>query len=206
MALIDFGWCGLEAAITSFVRDMPKVELHVHLEGSIEAETLLALAERNKISLPYATADAVRQAYKFRSFSEFARALLTAVGCIRALEDFSFLVQHLGAAMHRQNIGYAEVTWTPQLYGHLGYTPDEILAALNDGRSEVRRSWGVEIRWIPDLVRSYPQPALKVQSWAVSDSARDGGVVALGLGGPETAVVPPEIRAVSYTHLRAHET
>lgn len=184
----------MDPALACFLRDIPKVELHIHLEGSVQAETLLALAERNGIKLPYTTADDIRRIYKFRSFQEFAKALLLVVGCVRKLDDFSFLVRRLGEDLHRQNIRYAEVTWTPQLHAHLGFRVEDILAALNDGRAEVQQTHGLVIRWITDLVRSYPRPALRVQAWAVSAEARDGGVVALGLGGPETETVAPEIQ------------
>lgn len=184
----------MNSALASFIRDMPKVELHVHLEGAVKAETLLALAERNQIALPFNTADDIRRSYRFRSFQDFAKALLMVIGCVRKPEDLSFLVRRLGEDLHRQNIRYAEVTWTPQLHAHLGCPAAETLAALNEGRHEVEKRHNLTIRWIPDLVRSYPGPALKVQAWAASAEARARGVVALGLGGPETETIPPQIQ------------
>ncbi|MEQ8354591.1 MAG: adenosine deaminase [Kiloniellaceae bacterium] len=173
---------------------MPKVELHVHLEGSADVDTLLELAAGNRIDLPRDRIEEARRPRSYASFDHFAKAFLMTVHCIRRLDDFALLVHRHGAAMHRQNIRYAEVTWTPQLYGHLRLPLDDILEALNAGRSRARRDWGVEMRWIPDLVRSFPGPALRVQAWAASNRARDGGVVALGLGGPEAEGLHPDIR------------
>jgi aminodeoxyfutalosine deaminase len=61
---------------------------------------------------------------------------------------------------------------------------------MNEGRNQAREEFGVEMRWIPDLVRSVPGPASKIVSWAISENARSGGVVALGLGGPEKKYPP----------------
>jgi aminodeoxyfutalosine deaminase len=172
---------------------MPKAELHVHLEGSVEVETLLRVAAQNRLDLPRETIEGARRAEGYSSFDLFARALLMTVRSVRSLDDFAFLAYRHGAAMQKQNIRYAEVTWTPQLYGHLRLPAGAILDALNAGRGKARDEWGVEMRWIPDLVRSFPGPALEVQAWAVSPEARDGGVVALGLGGPEQEALAPEI-------------
>lgn len=75
------------------------------------------------------------------------------------------------------------MTWTPQFYLNRGFSLDDILGAMNEARREVKVRSGIELRWIPDLVRSYPAPALAVAKWAASRKA--SGVVALGLGGPE---------------------
>ncbi|MGD1879900.1 MAG: adenosine deaminase [Kiloniellaceae bacterium] len=184
----------MDARTSDFIALMPKVELHVHLEGSAEVDTLLELAAGNGIALSRQQGEAVRRPGADDSFDQFARAFLMTVHCLRRLDDFAVLAYRHGAAMQRQNIRYAEITWTPQLYGHLRLPPGAILDALNAGRAKARDAWGVEMRWIPDLVRSYPGPALKVQAWASSRQARDGGGVALGLGGPEAEVLAPEIR------------
>ncbi len=184
----------MDPAVSDFIDRMPKVELHVHLEGAAEVDTLAALAAGNRIDLPRDKIAAARRPGGYASFDRFARALLMTVHCLRRPEDFELLAFHHGRAMQRRNIRYAEITWTPQLYGHLRLPADAMLDALNAGRAQAAEAWGVEMRWIPDLVRSYPGPALQVQAWACSARARDGGVVALGLGGPESEGLAPEIR------------
>jgi adenosine deaminase len=178
-------------SLADYIRAMPKAEVHVHMEGSVQPETLLELAERNGIELPCATVEEVRALFNFRDFNHFAETLLMTVRCLRRPEDFSVVIHRLGAELIRQNIRYAEVTWTPQFYLRLGLPLGVLLEALNDGRRRARQEWGVEMRWIPDLVRSVPQPMNHVQRWASSEEAMMGGVVALGLGGPE-AGHPPE--------------
>ena len=172
-------------SLTDHIQAMPKAELHLHLEGAVAPETLLTLAENNRLRLPFATVEEVRKQYVYRDFAQFAGTLLLAVKCLRREEDFAFIVERLGAELARQNIRYAEVTWTPQFYLGRPYPLSAVLAALNAGRKRARDAWGVEIRWIPDLVRSVPGPMDAIAHWVSSDEAIAGGVVALGLGGPE---------------------
>ena len=67
---------------------------------------------------------------------------------------------------------------------------------MNMARRDLQKRTGIILRWIPDLVRSYPRPAAKVAQWAASSKARDGGVVALGLGGPEAGFPASNFRKV----------
>lgn len=174
-----------EDSVARYIAALPKAELHLHLEGSIEPETLLALAERNRISLPWRTREAIASLYRFENFDAFKRTLLLGVHCLRTPDDFAFVVHRLAAALARQNVCYAEVFWTPQFYFHLGHSSDDLLDALNAGRARAKAEFGLDLRWIPDIVRSVPAPSMKVASWAASERARLNGVVALGLGGPE---------------------
>ena len=171
--------------ITEHLARLPKAELHLHMEGAIQPETLLLLAERNRIRLPFTSPEQLAPLLNYREFKDFIRVFLMFVACLRRPEDFAEIIYRLGTEMHRQNIRYAEVTWTPQLYLGLGLPLQVILDALNAGRRRARHEWDVEMRWIPDLVRSVPGPMAQVLAWLCSEAARDGGVVALGLGGPE---------------------
>ncbi len=184
-------------ALADYVRAMPKVELHVHLEGTVRPTTLFDLTRKYGISLPVATADDLQEWYTFRDFEHFAEIFVTICRCLREAEDFTRIVYEYGEDMARQNIRYAEVTWTP--YTHIGDTVfwpqlswEELLSAINAGREQARREWGVEMRWIPDIARLFPDTSAPVVEWLTSPSGLAGGVVALGLGGPEVGY-PPEL-------------
>ncbi|MEA3337279.1 MAG: adenosine deaminase [Chloroflexota bacterium] len=174
-----------------FIQDMPKVELHIHLEGAIEPATLLLLADRNHVALPGDTIDALRTWYQFSDFSHFIDVYLTIQRCLRSADDFSLIAYELGADMARQNIWYREATVTP--YSHLwqnkGTAAEDIIDGLEDGRRRARRDFDVEIRWIMDIPRNLPPPAAERTAQLAIDWANQG-VVALGLGGNE-ATSPP---------------
>jgi aminodeoxyfutalosine deaminase len=168
------------------LRLMPKAEFHVHMEGAIAPSLLLRLAERNKLRLPFSDPGQYSRMCGFGGFRDFARIFMLSVHCLRTPEDFFDVVAHMGREMARQNIRYAEVTWTPQLYLSRSVPLDGILGAMNEARRRIKSEWGVEIRWIADLLRSHPGPALSIVNWACGSAARAGGVVAVGLGGPES--------------------
>lgn len=174
------------AALRAHLKALPKAELHLHMEGALSPRTLLRLADRNKLRLPFSTPEQFQAHYRYRSFRDFANMLLLGVNCLRRPEDFYDAIVDLSAALHEQNVRYAEVTWTPQFYLNRGFPLDVILEAMDQASLRAKGTSGLQLRWIPDLVRSYPGPADQVTRWASSPGARAKGVVALGLGGPES--------------------
>lgn len=173
-------------SLHTFIQQMPKAELHIHLEGAIEPATLLRLAERNGVTLPAHSPEGLRTWYQFSGFPHFVEVYLKIQSCLRSADDFATIAYELGADMARQNILYREATVTP--YTHLvqdkGLRADDIIDGLEDGRQRARRDFGVEMRWILDIHRNLAPPVAEVTTQLVLDWA-DRGVVALGLGGNE---------------------
>lgn len=187
--------------LSEFIREMPKVELHVHLEGSIQPATLLTLAERNGFPLPASDQESLEEFYRFTDFDHFIQTYVTISRCLRTVDDFRLIAYEFGAEMARQKIRYAEVTFSP--YTHVtntGLPFAEIVAALDDGRRCSQADFGVEFQWVFDIVRDDPSSQHTVVRWAAS--ALDQGVVALGLGGTERGY-PPEWFAESFAEARA---
>jgi adenosine deaminase len=103
--------------------------------------------------------------------------------------------------MARQNIRYAEVTFTPETnVAGSGLPFDEILAGLNEGRARARDEFGVEFQWVLDIVRNDPETRHQVAAWAIS--GMDRGVVGFGLGGAERDY-PPELFVDAFEIARA---
>jgi adenosine deaminase len=183
-----------------FVHEMPKVELHVHLEGSIQPATLLALAERNGVVLPASSVEGLKEFYRFTDFEHFLRVYFTISNCLRTADDFCLIAYEFGAEMARQNIRYAEVTFTPYTNAtNTGLPFEEILAALNQGRNQAEQEFDVQFRWVLDIVRNDPGSRHQVATWAAS--AAGGGVVGFGLGGSEKDH-PPEWFSDAYAVAR----
>lgn len=168
-----------------FVASLPKVELHLHLEGALPPDFVLGLARRNRISLPFKDITAFLETPAYADFRAFANRLLFNAHCLQTPQDFEDAVFVMGEGLRRSRVRYAEVMWTPQLYLNRPIGLDEILAALDRGRARVSEAFGIELRWIIDLVRSFPGPAPQIAQWACRSHTRGLGVVALGLGGPE---------------------
>lgn len=185
----------ISAAVRRYLAAMPKAELHLHLEGSIDPVTIRDLAAANRLHPPWPTPAHMRAAWEFGDFDSFKEVLLAGVRCLRRPEDFTLVVRRLGERLAADNIRYAEVYWTPQFYTAHIAPADALLAALNDGRAAVHERHGIELRWIPDIVRSFPAAADRVADWAAGTRAREGRVVALGLAGAETAQPAERFRA-----------
>ncbi|MBN1679066.1 MAG: adenosine deaminase [Anaerolineae bacterium] len=179
-------------SLADYIRVMPKAELHVHLEGAVQPETLLALAEKNGVHLPASDVAGLRDWYTFRDFDHFIQIYGTICSCLQMPDDFVRITYEFGRIMAEQNIRYAEVTWTPAAHVTNGLPWEVLLASINAGCQQAHAEWGVQMRWIPDIARSSPETAKSVAEWVTSPEARDGGVVALGLGGPEVGF-PPEL-------------
>lgn len=187
-------------SLHAFIHQMPKVELHIHLEGSIRPATLLTLAERNRVPLPARDLEALRSFYKFTDFDHFIQIYFTISSCLKTVADFDLIAYELGATMARQRILYAEVTFTPYTnVANTGLPFDEIMDGLSEGRRRAQAEFGVEMRWILDIVRDQPDTRHQVAEWAIS--ARDRGVVGLGLGGTERDH-PPDWFADAYSVAR----
>jgi adenosine deaminase len=187
-------------SLHNFIREMPKVELHVHLEGSIRPSTVLVLAERNGVDLPARDLQGLREFYRFTDFDHFIEVYFTVSGCLNTVDDFSLIAYEFGADMARQNVRYAEVTFTPQTnVANTGLPFADILVGLNEGRARALADFGVEFRWVLDIVRNNPETRHQVAAWAVD--AMDRGVVGFGLGGTEQGH-PPEWFADAYTVAR----
>jgi adenosine deaminase len=163
---------------------MPKVELHRHLEGSLQPEFLFHLAKRNGLSFPFKNPDEFRANLVYSSFADFVKPFLAGVGCIRTPQDTFDAVVDLGRQLAADNIVYAEVTFTPQFYRRL-FPIGTLFDALNQARQVVRSDHDIEIRWIPDLVRNRFEISRACLGELLEHDLKALGVVALGLGGPE---------------------
>jgi len=172
-------------SLKNFITQMPKVELHVHLEGAIEPATLLKLAKKHKIDLPATTVEGLQSWYKFKDFPHFVEIYLTISSCLRTPEDIELITREFLIGQASQNIRYSEVTYTAYThYKFRNITFDEQLAAINRARDWAKNEYKIDMALIIDIPRNIsPKEGLLVADWVIS--AKNDGVVALGLGGPE---------------------
>src|SRR6185312_10259516 len=183
-------------SIERYLQAIPKAELHVHLEGSIQPTTLLILAERNGVDLPVHTVAELQNWFTYRDFNHFIDIYLDISRCLKTAEDYELIAYEFGASMSQQNVRYAEVTFSPSThYYALGVSHDTYFAGLNRGRERARVDFGVEMRWVFDIVRNVEDETrnrlLADYTTSVAIEGKHDGVVALGLGGAEVGY-PPE--------------
>jgi len=189
-------------SIEQFITQMPKVELHVHLEGSVRPKTLFKLAKRHQVPLPAANAEDLRKWYTFRDFDHFIEIYMTVSSCLRTAEDIELIAREFLAGQVEQNILYSEVTFTPfNQYDNNKLSFDEQIDAVNRARAWAEKELGVRMGIIMDIPRLVtPEDGLIIADWAI---ARYGdGLIALGLGGPEVDN-PPEKFQAAFERVRA---
>ena len=163
------------------LRRLPKVDLHVHLEGSMRAATVAELAARHGMPLP-SSLEAGR--YAFRDFADFIEQYTFACACLREPADFHRIAYEFCADESAEGVRYAEVTFSVAEYVVNLEDGDRPLAAVLEGLAHGGADFGIETRVVVDLVRGFP---LEVSERALECAIRRAGegVVAVGIGGSE---------------------
>jgi aminodeoxyfutalosine deaminase len=160
------------------VSTYPKIELHVHLEGTVRAEALREIAKRNDYPLP----DDLESLYTFRDFRHFIEVFELSAGALQRYDDFRQIVVDYAAEAATHGAVYLEAIFAPGLWR--GLDTHEVFSGYCDGAAEALERHGVEVRLTPDIPTVYsPEEAEKIARYCVA--YRDRGVVGLGVGGLE---------------------
>jgi adenine deaminase len=136
---------------------MPKAELHLHIEGTLEPEMMLKLAQRNNITLPHPDVEAIRQAYRFGSLQDFLDLYYTGMAVLRTREDFFDLAYAYMEKVAAQNVVHVEIFFDPQGHTDRGLSFDTVLSGLTDALDKARRDFGITSRLIMCFLRHLPE-------------------------------------------------
>ncbi len=124
----------------SLIAKLPKAELHLHLEGSFEPELMFAIARRNKVEIPFKSAEEVRQAYRFSNLQDFLDIYYRGANVLRTEQDFYDLTHAYLKRVAADNVRHVEVFFDPQTHTARGVpfatVIDGITRALKDGEAE----------------------------------------------------------------------
>lgn len=125
----------------AFIAAIPKAELHLHIEGSLEPEMMFALAQRNAVDIPFASADEVRRAYAFSNLQDFLDIYYQGMNVLRTEQDFYDLTMAYFERIHADNAIHAEIFFDPQGHTERGIAfsiaIDGILRAMDDAGSKL---------------------------------------------------------------------
>jgi len=172
------------------VAGYPKIELHVHLEGTVRPAALLQIARRNGIDLGADSVTELAALYEFRDFVHFLQVWMLTTGALRTERDFRQVVVDYAAEAAGHGAVYLEGIFSPAEPARRGVRWEEIFAGYCDGAAEARELHGVQVRLTPDIPRGYPMEAAEL-TVRHSLAHRDRGIVGIGLGGSE-GDYPPE--------------
>ena len=178
-----------DSATRTWLRDLPKVELHVHLEGSMSVATVRQLTGRHGVDHTSVWPDGWPEAFSFDGFLDFSDQFLFGLALLRTSDDLAAITDEMAATLAAQNVRYAEVTTTAfthfhPLDGRPGMTRSEYRDGLDEGRRRAAER-GVEIGWVVDIPRDLEMPDQTVTIEYLESDQTPDGLVAIGLGGYE---------------------
>lgn len=189
--------------LRSFISSLPKVELHLHLEGSARPETLRELARvsgRPSRAIEEWLAERTAQGFRYQDFQQFIEAFKAVTLLLEQPADYALLTRRLAEELAKENVRYAEVTLSAGVVLWKKQSLEEVFEAVAEAAAESRARWGVRLAWIFDAVRQFgPEPAARVLEAAAR--YRERGVVGFGIGGDE-AQGPAKLFAEIYRQAR----
>ena len=166
---------------------IPKVELHLHLEGAIPLPALWTLVQKYGGSPETPDLAALEARFVYRDFPHFIDTWVWKNQFLREYEDFTFIAEAAARDLAAQNIRYVEAYFSPGDFARVGLTPQELAVAIRTGLSRVPE---IEIALVPNLIRDFG-PSLGARCLEAVHEVMDQGILGVGIGGSEQAY-PPE--------------
>ncbi len=139
--------------IKKFIEGLPKTELHLHIEGSLEPELMFELAKRNKIKLPYASVEEVRKAYEFSELQDFLDIYYQGMGVLQNEQDFYDLTMAYLEKMHAQKVMHVEIFFDPQGHTDRGVSFGTVINGITSALKTGREKLGITSRLIMCFLR-----------------------------------------------------
>lgn len=178
----------------AYLRDIPKAELHMHLEGSLEPELMFELARRNGVTLPYASVEAVRRAYVFGNLQSFLDIYYAGCRVLLREQDFYDLTWAYLARAVGQGVRHAEVFFDPQTHTDRGLAFGTVVTGIRRALEDGQQKLGVSTKLILCFLRHLSaeaametlRQALPYKDW----------IVAVGLDSSEVGFPPERFRGV----------
>jgi adenosine deaminase len=180
--------------LEDFVRGLPKAELHVHIEGTLEPELAFALAAKNRVALPYASVQDLRKAYRFDDLESFLQVYYAVAAVLRHEDDFHALASAYLRKAHAQGVVHAEIFFDPQTHGAQGVALPVVLAGLRRAQREAQHEFGLTSRLILCFLRHLSAEAAMhtlQEALAFKDD-----IAAVGLDSSEAGNPPSKFAAV----------
>jgi adenosine deaminase len=178
----------------TLVQSLPKCELHIHIEGSLEPELMFALARRNGIRLPYASVDALRQAYRFGNLQDFLDIYYQGMSVLITEQDFYDLAWAYLKRARTDNVRHVEMFFDPQGHTGRGIPFATVIDGLHRAIVEAERSLGIRAKLIMCFLRDLDEDdAERTLDAAMAFKDR---IIGVGLDSAEIGNPPSKFRRV----------
>jgi adenosine deaminase len=178
----------------TLIRRLPKCELHIHIEGSLEPELMFALARRNGIRLPYPSVEALRQAYQFRNLQDFLDLYYQGMSVLITEQDFYDLAFAYLERARADNVRYVEMFFDPQGHTSRGVAFATVVDGLHRAAADAAQRLGVQARLIMCFLRHLDEAdAERTLDSALAFKHR---IVGVGLDSSEAGHPPSKFKRV----------
>ncbi len=179
-----------DIASPEFIAALPKAELHLHIEGSLEPELMFTLAERNGIKLPYANVDAVREAYNFNDLQSFLDLYYQGMNVLQTSQDYYDLTWAYIERCVANNIVHTEIFFDPQGHTERGIALATVFDGIESALSDARAKYDISSYLIPNFLRHLSADAA-MECLALLKPFRES-IIGVGLDSSERDR-PPEL-------------
>lgn len=143
----------------AFIEAMPKAELHLHIEGTLEPELMFEIASRNHVDVPFASVAEVRAAYEFSDLQSFLDIYYRGAGVLRREEDFYDLTWAYLERAHRENVRHAEIFFDPQVHTDRDVPFDTVVRGIHGALADAGARLGLTTGLILCFLRHLPEAA-----------------------------------------------
>lgn len=142
-----------ETDMGTFIRGMPKAELHVHVEGTLEPDMRMRLAERNGVKLPYGSAEELAASYEYQDLSSFLALYFSGMTVLLTEQDFYDLTYAYLQRVHEQNVVYTEMHFDPQAHTSRGIAFDAVVTGIRRAQEAAQGELGIRSQLILGILR-----------------------------------------------------
>jgi adenine deaminase len=184
----------MDTALDSFIRGLPKAELHLHIEGTLEPEMTFRLAEKHRVKLPHASIEALRRAYDFTDLQSFLDLYYAGADVLRDAEDFHDLTRAYLERAHADGVVHAEIFFDPQTHTDRGIPFAAVFDGIHAALASGERELGISSRLIPCFLRHLSEEAA-FATLAQAMPYRDR-IAAVGLDSSEAGHPPAKFARV----------
>jgi adenosine deaminase len=188
-------------SMAAFIRELPKAELHLHIEGSLEPELALHLARKHGVALPHGSVEELRAAYDFGNLQQFLDIYYAVADVLRDEDDFHQLALDYMRRAHEQGVVHAEIFFDPQTHTARGIAFGTVVAGLSRALAEAQRRFGMTHRLIACFLRHLS--AAEAMHTLDQVLEHRGAITAVGLDSSEVGHPPSKFAAV-FDRARAH--
>jgi adenosine deaminase len=157
----------LDPTRARLIRRLPKVELHLHIEGTLEPEMMFSLADKHGVALPYTSVEAVRAAYAFSDLQSFLDLYYAGCAVLRDRRDFYALAMAYFTRAHADNVVHAELFFDPQTHTARGIALDTVVHGLRDAMEDAHRRYGLT----SELILCFLRHLSEADAFATLDAA-----------------------------------